>query len=55
MEYEVPAKFLDDLYDKWADYFSKLTGIVLNKVSEVNDDGLSETDFLVDTTLIKTP
>jgi len=55
MENEVPAKFLDDLYDKWADYFFSVTGIVLNKISEVNDQGLSENDFLVDTKLIKAP
>ena len=55
LENEVPAMFLDDLYDKWADYFSEVTGIVLKKVSEVNEAGLSETDFLADTTLIKAP
>jgi len=55
MENEVPPAFLDDLYEKWADYFSGVTGIKLNRISEVNESGLSETDFLIDTTLIKRP
>jgi len=49
MENEVLTSFLDDVHDKWADYFTKVTGITLNRISEVNEQGLSDEDYLADT------
>jgi len=52
-ETDVATEFLNDLYDKWADYFSELTGIPIRKISEVNDDGITEVDVLQSTTFVR--
>ena len=53
MDGEVPIWFLDSLFDKWATHLSDVTGIHLNKISEVNEKGLSEVDHLEQTRFIR--
>lgn len=55
MENEVSTEFLNDLYDRWASYFSEITGIPIRKVSEVNEKGLTETDVLKHTKFVRPP
>jgi hypothetical protein len=50
---DVSTHFLDDLYDKWAEYFSKVTGIPIRKVFEVNEEGITEVDLLKDTKFVR--
>lgn len=53
MDNEVPLEFLNDLYNKWADYYSKVSGIKLLKVSEVDERGLTEKDYLKTTKFVR--
>lgn len=50
---QVSLEFLNDLYDKWASHFADLTGIPLNNVSEVNEQGITEIDVLKDTKFVR--
>ncbi len=52
-ETDVSTDFLNDLYDKWADHFSEVTGIPIRKISEVNDEGITEVDVLKSTTFVR--
>lgn len=49
---QVSREFLDDLCEKWSNYLSRVTGIPIRRVSEVNEQGLSEEDLLRDTKFI---
>jgi hypothetical protein len=51
---QVPLGFLNDLYDKWATFFAVKTGIPINKISEVNEFGITEVDVLKDTSFVRT-
>jgi hypothetical protein len=50
---KVSPEFTNDLFDKWVDYFSKLTGIALKKIRDINEEGLSAKDHLPETKFIK--
>ena len=52
-ENEVPLPFLNDLYDKWANHYSKVTGILLRKISEMNERGITEVDVLKSTRFVR--
>jgi len=55
MQGEVSLGFLDDLFDKWASFYSEVTGISLRKISEVNERGLTEVDLLKSTRFVRPP
>ncbi len=44
----VPVPFLKDLYEKWFVYYKDLTGIEIENISEMNEEGLTEKDLLED-------
>jgi len=50
---QVSLEFLNDVYEKWADYFTGVTGIPIRKVSEMNEEGLTEVDVLQDTWFVR--
>ncbi|MGH9971988.1 MAG: hypothetical protein ACREBG_29935 [Pyrinomonadaceae bacterium] len=51
-ENEVPLAFLQDLYVKWATFYGEVTGIPLDILSDVNQQGISEVDLLKDTAFL---
>ena len=50
---QVSLEFLNDLYIKWADYFSEVTGIPIRKMSEMNEKGITEVDVLKSTEFVR--
>lgn len=51
---QVSLDFLADLYEKWATYFSSVTGIPIYKIYEMNEDGITEEDVLNSTRFVDT-
>ena len=52
MDQEVPLAFLEEFFNNWVDYYSALTGLSLDKISEVNEKGITEVNHLKNTRLI---
>lgn len=49
----MPLPFLKDLYSKWVDYYQKVTGVELDNISEMNEEGITEDDVLARTRFVK--
>jgi hypothetical protein len=49
----VPLPFLKDLYNKWVDYYQEVTGVELDNISEMNEEGVTEDDVLARTRFVK--
>jgi hypothetical protein len=49
----VPLPFLKDLYNKWVDYYQEVTGVKLENISEMNEEGITEEDVLARTRFVK--
>ncbi|HKO98075.1 MAG TPA: hypothetical protein VJU86_13850 [Pyrinomonadaceae bacterium] len=49
----VPLAFLKDIYNNWVEYYNELTGADLDNISEMNEEGLTEDDFLARTRFVK--
>jgi len=48
----VSLQFLKKLYNGWVSYYSNIIGIDLKNISELNEEGLTETDMLTDAEFI---
>lgn len=49
----VPLPFLQDLFAKWVEYYQKVSGVELDTINEINEEGLTETDALQRTRFVK--
>lgn len=52
MEQEVPLEFLKGFFDKWVDHYMALTGLSLDKISEIDERGITEVNHLKQTRFI---
>jgi len=43
---KISLSFLDDLFDNWTQYLSNLLKIPINKITEMNEEGVTERDIL---------
>jgi hypothetical protein len=51
----VPLQFLKRLYEGWAEYYRKITGIELDILSNLDEQGITEEDHLEDTVFVVPP
>jgi hypothetical protein len=49
----VPLPFLNKLYDGWVERYKTLTGLDLKKLSNMNEEGITEVDDLPKTKLVR--